>query len=389
LKTRNAGKIQSKLVTLIYGDTFSGKTTLGLQLAEFHNEDGSPFRLAVVDCEGGGVDDALAAMEDSGEVNMDNIKVFYTQSLQEISELLNKIKNHEKFYMYDDEGEETDEVMKDADGKDFFPDAILIDGTSVLKMTSEQGLLELSKKRNMVKANKQELTGAEKFVKVQGASLEFKDYQTLNYSGQQLVLDLMALGINVVITSREKDEKKNINSNGKIESVSTGRKIPDSYKGIDYNAKTILHTFIDPQTHGVCLQVVKDRTGVFKAGEIIEDPTLTVWQSVINRNKGKKSFVLENGLDKAIETEQKMYEKKSMHLLDEDEKTEEKKEAASKKPVNEVHDLQKNIMDTIKALPKGEKGKRQLALKNAGLPTNFSTVTDVEVLKKIYEVVSK
>ena len=59
MKTRAANKIQTKLVTLLYGATFSGKTTLGLQLADFKRNDGKPFRVAVVDAEGGGVDDAV------------------------------------------------------------------------------------------------------------------------------------------------------------------------------------------------------------------------------------------------------------------------------------------------------------------------------------------
>ena len=43
LKTRAANKIQTKLVTLLYGATFSGKTTLGLQLADFKRNDGKPY----------------------------------------------------------------------------------------------------------------------------------------------------------------------------------------------------------------------------------------------------------------------------------------------------------------------------------------------------------
>lgn len=387
MKSRAAGKIQRKLVTIIYGETFTGKTTLGLQLAYLHRSDGKPLRLIVIDCEGGGADDALAMMEDDG-VNMDNIKVFYTQSLQEVSELMLKIKNHEKFYSYDDEGNETDEIMKDADGEDFFPDAILVDGTSVLKMTSEQGLLELSKKRNLVKANKQELTGAEKFVKVQGAGLEFKDYQTLNYSGQQLVLDLMALDINVVLTAREKDEKVSVkDSSGNISSVSTGRKIPDSYKGIDYNANTELRMFVDHKTGTVCAQVIKDRTHVFKKGDIIENPTLTAWQVVLDRNAGRKKFIIENGLDKAVETEQKIYEKKSMHLLD----GESEKESESKKVGNadEATELREKIKAKISSLPVAKRGEKQNELREAKLPVNFSHVKDIEKLKKIFDIVSK
>ena len=83
--------------------------------------------------------------------------MFYTQSLQELQLILNKIKNHDTFYEYDEDGEETDEIIYDADGNEWFPDAILIDGTSIFKLTSEQGLLELSKKRNTLKADRDNL----------------------------------------------------------------------------------------------------------------------------------------------------------------------------------------------------------------------------------------
>ena len=80
MKTRAANKIQTKLVTLLYGATFSGKTTLGLQLADFKRNDGKPFRVAVIDAEGGGVDDAVDELEDRG-IDTRNIHIFYTQSL--------------------------------------------------------------------------------------------------------------------------------------------------------------------------------------------------------------------------------------------------------------------------------------------------------------------
>ena len=120
--------IKTKLVMLLYGATFSGKTTLGLQLADFKRNDGKPFRLAVIDAEGGGVDDAVDDLEERG-IDTKNVHIFYTQSLKELTTILNKIKNHEVFYEYDEDGNETDEVILDADGEAFFPDAILVDGT--------------------------------------------------------------------------------------------------------------------------------------------------------------------------------------------------------------------------------------------------------------------
>lgn len=71
MKSRAASKIQSKLVMLLFGSTFTGKTTLGLQLADFVRNDGKPFRLMVVDAEMGGADDALEELEARG-VDMRN-----------------------------------------------------------------------------------------------------------------------------------------------------------------------------------------------------------------------------------------------------------------------------------------------------------------------------
>ena len=385
MKTRAANKIQTKLVTLLYGATFSGKTTLGLQLADFKRNDGKPFRVAVIDAEGGGVDDAVDELEDRG-IDTRNIHIFYTQSLQELTTILDKIKNHETFYEFDEDGNETDTPILDADGKDFFPDAILIDGTTIFRLTSEQGLLELSKKRNTIKADKDGLVGAERFVKIQGAGLEFKDYKKLNYSGQNLVLDLMAIGINVVLTAREKDETvQRMDKNGQQVSVSTGRKVHDSFKGLDYNVKTILHMYQDSETGQICAEVVKDRTKVHRAGDILEDPTLLDWQTVIDKNVDRKEFVLKNDLDKAVETEQEMYEKEAMELhksLNGDLATTNENAANG----TDIEEIKKEIITKRNTLPPMEKKAMKEKLEAAGLPTAYKNVTDVEILKKVLEM---
>lgn len=385
MKTRAANKIQTKLVTLLYGATFSGKTTLGLQLADFKRNDGKPFRVAVIDAEGGGVDDAVDELEDRG-IDTRNIHIFYTQSLQELTTILDKIKNHETFYEFDEDGNETDAPILDADGNDFFPDAILIDGTTIFRLTSEQGLLELSKKRNTIKADKDGLVGAERFVKIQGADLEFKDYKKLNYSGQNLVLDLMAIGINVVLTAREKDETvQRMDKNGQQVSVSTGRKVHDSFKGLDYNVKTILHMYQDSETGQICAEVVKDRTKVHRAGDILEDPTLLDWQTVIDKNVDRKEFVLKNDLDKAVETEQEMYEKEAMELhksLNGDLATTNENAANG----TDIEEIKKEIITKRNTLQPMEKKAMKEKLEAAGLPTAYKNVTDVEILKKVLEM---
>ena len=59
-------------------------------------------------------------------------------------------------------------------------------------MSAQQGLINFSQKRNAVKADKAGLIGDERLVKIEGASLEVKDWGTINYKGQGFVLDLLA-----------------------------------------------------------------------------------------------------------------------------------------------------------------------------------------------------
>lgn len=378
MKTRVADKIQTKLVTLLFGATFSGKTTLGLQLADFKREDGKPFRLLAIDAEGGGMDDAVEDLQDRG-IDTRNVQIFYTQSLKELTTVLEKIKNHEVFYAYDEDGNETDEPLLDADGENFFPDAILIDGTTIFRLTSEMGLLELSKKRNTIKADKDGLIGTERFVKIQGADLEFKDYKKLAQAGQNLVLDLMAIGINVVLTAREKDVTvQKMDKNGQMVSVSTGEKTFDSFKGIDYNVKTILHMYQDTESGQICAKVIKDRTKVHKAGEILEDPTLTDWQTVIDKNTNKKKFVLQNDLNKAVEIEQEMYEKEAMELHNAITSTSETSDNSS-----ELDSLRAQIVSTRNALTPVKKSEAKKALEEKGLPLKYKEVTDAVVLNEV------
>lgn len=378
MKTRVADKIQTKLVTLLFGATFSGKTTLGLQLADFKREDGKPFRLLAIDAEGGGMDDAVEDLQDRG-IDTRNVQIFYTQSLKELTAVLDKIKHHEVFYAYDEDGNETDEPLLDADGENFFPDAILIDGTTIFRLTSEMGLLELSKKRNTIKADKDGLIGTERFVKIQGADLEFKDYKKLAQAGQNLVLDLMALGINVVLTAREKDiTVQKMDKNGQMVSVATGEKTFDSFKGIDYNVKTILHMYQDSESGQICAKVIKDRTKVHKAGEILEDPTLTDWQTVIDKNANKKKFILQNDLNKAVEIEQEMYEKEAMELHNAITSTSETSDNSA-----ELDSLRAQIISTRNALTPVKKSEAKKALEEKGLPLKYKEVTDAAVLNEV------
>ena len=382
-KARIASKIQSKLGTLIFGEQFTGKSTLASQLAYFKRPDGKPFRLLYLDPESGSIDDYLPDLESNG-VDIANIYIVYTQSLGEVRQYISRVKNNEDFPVLDDEGNETDDIVLDADGNPFRADAIVVDGASILNLTTKQGLVEFSKKRNAVKAKKDNLIGDEKVVKIEGAGLELKDYQTINFKGQDLILDLMASGVHYVVTARETDEKVSVKGDdGKITSVTTGRKIPEGFKGMEYNCKTELRTFTN-EDGVICLEVLKDRTGVHSKGEIIEDPTFLDWQSVIDKTAKNKEYVIKNDLTKSVEVEQDIYKREILGAVGEPVEANEATETTQ----DSSDDIKAKITAIQKSLSPVEKTKAKAALTEKNLPIAIKSVTDTETLNKIYEILS-
>ena len=138
----------------------------------------------------------------------------------------------------------------------------------------------------------------------------------------------------------------------------------------------------DSETGQICAEVVKDRTRVHKAGDILEDPTLLDWQTIIDKNIDKKEFILKNDLDKAVETEQEMYEKEAMELhksLKGDSATLHENTDGN----TDIEAIKKEIIAKRNALPPMEKKVMKEKLETAGLPTAYKNVTDAEILNKV------
>ena len=380
-RARSGGAVKPKLNILAYGPTGAGKSSILLQMAYFKRDDGTPWRILFLDCESGGADEAIEELENNG-IDTRNIYIVYTQSVKEVKDYINKVRDHEPLYELDENGDETDEIVKDAYGDQFVVDAIIVDGSSVLKLTNTQSLLDLSRKRNKIKAEKSGATAEEKFVATANANLELKDYSQLNYAGQDLVLTLMACGVHVGVTAREKDETISIKTDdGKVTSVATGKKTFDSYKGMDYNVKTILRMYRDEDDQ-VCCVVEKDRTKRHAVGTVLEDPSLLDWVDVVSKGKDRKEFIVKNDLDKAIETDQKIFEKQ---MLGSDAANVIENENDD---VDVAKNLQSQIKNIVNKLDPVAKKEMKTKLETAGLPTAFSKITDAEILNNILKVVS-
>lgn len=380
-RARSGSVVKPKLNMLLYGEPGVGKSTMALGIAKFKREDGTPFRVLVLDAESGGCEEALGELEEEG-VDLRNIYLVYSQSQKEIKDYIAKVRDHEVFYELDENGDETDEVVKDAYGEDFHPDALILDGTSVLKLVSSQSLLDLSRKRNKIKAEKSGATSEEKFVAVSNANLELKDYSQLNFSGQDLVLSLMACGVHVLTTAREKEETISVKGDdGKVTSVNTGKRVYDSFKGMDYNTKTLVRLYRDDLGQ-VCAEIIKDRTRAHSAGEIVENPSLLEWESVIQKGKDKKEFTLKNDLDNAISTDQAIFEKQ---MLGADSSATDTIPVTGESAAN----LKASIKNAIAKLDANEKQEMKKKLTDSNLPTSYTKVTDVNILSQILAVVSE
>ena len=264
---------------------------------------------------------------------------------------------------------------------------------TVLHTAVQQGLLEFSKKRARVRADSNGLVGDAKLVAIEGSSLEIRDFGNIKFKAANLCLALLGTGVHSAITCREEDEKVSVKgANNQFSSVTTGKKIPAGFKGIDYNMHTVIRFYRD-EDNNVMANVMKDRTGVHP-NEILSDPTLLDWQVVIDGNKGRQDFVLKNSLDTAVQTEQEIYSAevlsnaaKSMSKSDMEKVMNNNAETETSSSTKTPKELIAEINTLLKPVPLPEKQAIRAKIKEANLPDSFARVTDVEILNKILEIV--
>ena len=318
-QARRGGQIQSKLGFLIYGDKGTWKSSLAAQLGDMKNEAGEPMKVLYIDTENGSIDDLLNYKASQG-IDVSNIYVVYSTSLEEVQEIVKQAKdcNVNKPIMLFDSQTNQNFTLDNEDGSPFIPDAIVIDSLTVLYDSCIDALNQFSKKRAAVRATKKQMSGAEKVVAIEGAGMEIKDYQSLALRGKELILDLMATGKHFVVTTREAEETRSEkNDDGQFVSVKTGKLLPQGFKQVDYNVKTILHTFINEDGE-VCAQVEsKDRTRVKEQNEIIVNPSLLDWQVIVSGNKDKQEFLVKNSIAESVAQEIKYQEKKTVQTVGE------------------------------------------------------------------------
>lgn len=377
---RSAFSVRKKIRMLIYGEQFTGKSTFASQFAYFKRDDGTDFRVLYIDTEGGSMDNIIDDLRSNG-VKEQNFLIASTQSLAEVLDYIKKITDNEDFL------DENDEVILDSYGDPFRVDALVIDSATILNIVARQGLAEFSKRRAKVKAEAAGLVGDAKAVKVEGAGMELKDYNTLNYKGQSLILDLNASGVNYIVTCREKNETESVKDDkGQISSIPTGRKIPDGFKGQEYNVDTEIRLFRSPDDDSIVMAYfVKDRTKLHGSCETVENPSLLEYREILDKSAANKEYIIKNGLNDAVKTEMELT-MRDLGIED----SEPEKPADAPKADNDVDTLRakarKLIADCSSPV---KKAAAQKAVKDAGLPTALTKITDAAVMAQVLAIMEK
>lgn len=381
--SRKGNNIQKTLSLLLYGEQGTRKSTMCAEAIALKKEDGSPMKVLFIDAEFGGLTDALEAVADKHGVNLDNSYVVYTESLTEIMDLLDKVRNKEDLYYYDEDGTETDEVVLDADGKPFRPDVICLDGTTIIYNAASIALTRFSEKRAKVRAKAKGLTAEESYVSITSAALELKEWSKLNkeYS-QNLILKLIATGCHHIVTAREVDEKQQVKtSDGQITSIPTGKKVPDGFKGMQYNVGTVVRLFVDEMGDVKGMIDNKDRTRTFAPNTEIDEPSLLMWQSVIDKNAGRKKVDITPTFSNSIEKEYERELGECGISLETDKESVEKELTPA-----EYHLAIKSQLESLKPDVKKAAGAK---IKAAGLTLKYTEITDVAKLKQFMEIISQ
>lgn len=380
-RVMTGSKRKGAIKALVFGDYGTQKSGFAVDIAKMKREDSKPMRVLYIDTEGGGIDQFhLDRLEDEG-VDIANIFIVYTSNYSEVKYYCDKVNNNEFFYNLDEDGEEIEEdneMILDADGKPFVPDAVVIDSISVISDSVSFAMAEFSEQRAKVRSNLKQLSALETRVAVEGAGVELKDWSKIKKLSTSLTRSLITEnGKHVIFVSRSKQEKVMKKNGGKMDLVATGKEVMDCWQFLSYEVSTVVRNFIDEESGEVFGEITsKDRTGVFKRGEIIENPSITLWQPVLDRNKGRKESVVmtQTSVRDSIEKDKTV-------LADDSPKTD-KVEKDPKKLIQAIKQ-QTDEMSTIK------KKRFQTKFKELGInPTKIKDETlTLEEAQKIQEVI--
>ena len=220
------------------------------------------------------------------------------------------------------------------------------------------------------------------------AGLEFKDHNKIKSNGKSLIRNLITnTDKYVAITGRAKDKKEMVKNNkGEMVLTNMGYEVPESWDFCQYEVFTVIHNMIDAdgEVYGVIEQ--KDRTGKYKPNEVIKEPSVALWQDVIdnNKNRGKNVGMSQGNINEVVKKNEETY-KEIVGYTDK-----------SSNDTNSPSDGNVSVESLIKTLEKikenmspAKRKSMKPLLEKEGLPIKFTSDLSIEILQKIYEIMTK
>lgn len=108
-------------------------------------------------------------------------------------------------------------------------------------------------------------------------------------------IKLSSMGVNIVSIAQMKEIKEKKGDQFVVVGYA-----PDAGKGIEYDYDVVLRLFTEKDKNGeenYKAEVCKDRTGVFKKGQIVENPKYSMWKSVVDGKANAKENILDFAKD--------------------------------------------------------------------------------------------
>ena len=257
---------------LSYGDTNSGKSWYQLTFPD----------VACIDSETG------VAHYEGREIVLNNGNTYNNLKLVDNTSDLDELEDDLDMFL---DGEYDEKIQ-----------TLSIDSESKFYATMQIGATEVEERRARKKGGD-----------VDDAGISVKQWgriKIINMKLQQAKIDLSSKGIHVVSIAQETEIRDD-----------DGKKVigykPDMHKSVKFDYDTILRHFSKKDKNGEIgfyAEVIKDRTGVTKVGEIIENPCYDIWASYyetmngleLNKTSYKKDLVTstESMIDKADKSEE-------------------------------------------------------------------------------------
>lgn len=232
IKFRKADSTKVALKVLIFGESGSGKSTMALTFP----------KIVAIDTE-----DGLAHYTD----NENLLYITNTTSFVETKSAIDEVKS-----------ELIDEVS-----------TLLIDSETKIYENQQHSYLKLVERRARRKGQD-----------VDDANLSLREWGKIKAQSKELKakqIELSSLGVNVVSVCQLKEKKEQIGDRLVITEIR-----PDALRGIEYDFDIVVKTYTTRENESTKYfgEILKDRTGVYQRGQVLENPSFNHWKSVFEKN---------------------------------------------------------------------------------------------------------